>query len=30
MDRFKMFQIDTPADAKLCEVIMHGYGYDRA
>ena len=30
MDRFKMFQIDTPDDAKLCEVIMHGYGYDRA
>ena len=30
MDRFKMFQIDSRDDARLCEVIMHGYGYDRA
>jgi len=26
MDRYKMFQIDSVEDAKLCSVIMDGYG----
>jgi CMP-N,N'-diacetyllegionaminic acid synthase len=25
MDKYKMFQIDSPSDIKLCEVIMRGY-----
>ena len=29
MDKHKMFQIDTTADATLCEAIMRGYGLDR-
>ena len=28
MEKYKMFQIDNPADAILCEVIMRGYGLD--
>lgn len=29
MERYKMFQIDSIPDAKLCEAIMVGYGLDR-
>ncbi len=28
MDRHKMFQIDNPADIRLCEAVMRGYGLD--
>jgi N-acylneuraminate cytidylyltransferase len=29
MEPHKMFQIDSPEDLKLCDVIMRGYGMDR-
>ena len=29
MEHHKMFQIDTPSDIKLCQVIMYGYGLDK-
>ncbi|NEO82906.1 MAG: acylneuraminate cytidylyltransferase family protein [Spirulina sp. SIO3F2] len=29
MERHKMFQIDNPTDARLCEVVMKGYQLDR-
>lgn len=29
MERYKMFQIDTEEDLRLCEVVMKGYGLDR-
>jgi len=29
MNFWKMFQIDEPADIKLCQVIMRGYGLDK-
>lgn len=29
MARHKMFQIDNPGDAQLCEAIMRGYGMDQ-
>jgi CMP-N,N'-diacetyllegionaminic acid synthase len=30
MERHKMYQIDTPADLKLCAAVMTGYGYVRS
>lgn len=29
MEKYKMFQIDSPQDISLCEVIMRGYGLDK-
>jgi N-acylneuraminate cytidylyltransferase len=29
MENHKMFEIDNPADLRLCEVIMRGYGLDK-
>ena len=29
MEPHKIFQIDSPEDLKLCEIIMSGYGLDR-
>jgi N-acylneuraminate cytidylyltransferase len=29
MEKYKMFQIDSPQDIALCEVIMRGYGLDK-
>jgi len=29
MEKHKMIQIDNPADLRLCEVIMRGYGLDK-
>lgn len=29
MEKYKIFQIDSPEDISLCEVIMRGYGLDK-
>ncbi len=29
METYKMFEIDNPADLRLCEVIMRGYDLDK-
>jgi N-acylneuraminate cytidylyltransferase len=29
MEKHKLFQIDSPRDLALCEVVMRGYGLDR-